>query len=85
MIDDAKRIKAEYRSSIRSKVLIKNALLSLMREKSFDKITVTDIVDRADINRFVTFVAAYRAIILLFHFQYSLKLIIFVYIQGISR
>ncbi len=51
MIDDAKRIKAEYRSSIRSKVLIKNALLSLMREKSFDKITVTDIVDRADINR----------------------------------
>ena len=51
MIDDAKRVKAEYRSSIRSKVLIKNALLSLMREKSFDKISVTDIVDRADINR----------------------------------
>lgn len=59
MIDDAKRVKAEYRSSIRSKVLIKNALLSLMREKSFDKITVTDIVDRAEINR-GTFYAHYK-------------------------
>ena len=31
-----KRMKAEYRSSIRSKVMIKEALLSLMLEKPFD-------------------------------------------------
>ncbi len=44
-------MKSEYRSSIRSKMLIRNALLSLMAEKPFDKITITDIVNRADINR----------------------------------
>lgn len=43
--------KAEYRNSIRSRNLIRNALLSLMQEKEFSKITVTDIVNRADINR----------------------------------
>jgi Transcriptional regulator len=43
--------KAEYRNSIRSRTLIRNALLSLMQEKEFSKITVTDIVNRADINR----------------------------------
>lgn len=53
-----KRMKAEYRSSIRSKVMIKEALLSLMLEKPFDKITITDIVTRADINR-GTFYAHY--------------------------
>ena len=52
-------MKAEYRSSIRSKNIIKKTLLELMQEKSFDDITVTDIVDRADINR-GTFYAHYK-------------------------
>ena len=43
--------KVEYRSSLRSKALIKRALLELMQEKSFDKISVSDIVRKADINR----------------------------------
>lgn len=45
------RKKVEYRSSLRSKALIKRALLELMQEKSFDKISVSDIVRKADINR----------------------------------
>lgn len=49
-MDNSKK-KAEYRNSIRSKTLIRNALLSLMQEKEFEKITVTDIVSKADINR----------------------------------
>ena len=53
-----KRLKAEYRSSIRSKTMIKEALLELMVEKPFDKITITDIVKKADINR-GTFYAHY--------------------------
>ena len=56
---EQKRRKAEYRSSIRSKLLIRNALVSLMQEKPFEKITVTDIVKRADINR-GTFYAHYK-------------------------
>lgn len=48
---EERRRKAEYRSSIRSKTLIRNALVSLMQEKPFEKITITDIVRRADINR----------------------------------
>ena len=50
-VDEPKRLKAEYRSSIRSKTMIKEALLELMIEKPFDKITITDIVKKADINR----------------------------------
>ncbi|MBQ0071272.1 MAG: TetR family transcriptional regulator [Spirochaetales bacterium] len=50
-MEDIKRVKAEYRSSIRSKVMIREALLALMLEKPFDKITITDIVRKADINR----------------------------------
>lgn len=50
--------KAEYRSSIRSKTLIKDALLSLMIEKPFEKISISDIVRRADVNR-GTFYAHY--------------------------
>ena len=58
-IEDApKRMKAEYRSSIRSKTMIKEAMLELMVEKPFDKITITDIVKKADINR-GTFYAHY--------------------------
>ena len=52
-------MKAEYRSSIRSKNIIKKTLLELMQEKSFDDITVTDVVERADINR-GTFYAHYK-------------------------
>ena len=33
-------MRSEYRSSIRSKTLIRNALLSLMAEKPFDKMTI---------------------------------------------
>lgn len=43
--------KAEYRSAIRSKRLIVNALVDLLQEKPLDKITVTDVVNRAQINR----------------------------------
>lgn len=50
--------KAEYRSSLRSKKLITDALVELLDEKALDKITVTDIVKKADINR-GTFYAHY--------------------------
>ena len=50
--------KKEYRSAIRSRRLIRTALLELLQEKKFEKITVTDIVKRADINR-STFYAHY--------------------------
>ena len=50
--------KKEYRSAIRSRRLIRAALLELLQEKKFEKITVTDIVKRADINR-STFYAHY--------------------------
>lgn len=43
--------KAEYRSAIRSKKLIVQALADLLQEKPLDKITVTDVVNRAQINR----------------------------------
>lgn len=58
-MEEQKRMKAEYRSSIRSKTMIKEALLALMVEKPFDKITITDIVKKADINR-GTFYAHYN-------------------------
>ena len=50
--------KKEYRSAIRSRRLIRQAFLELLQEKKFEKITVTDIVKRADINR-STFYAHY--------------------------
>ena len=59
MEGEQKRKKAEYRSSLRSKALIRNALVSLLQEKPFEKITITDIVRKADINR-GTFYAHYR-------------------------
>lgn len=55
------RKKAEYRSSIRSKIMIKEALLALMVEKPFEKISITDVVKRADINR-GTFYAHFSSI-----------------------
>lgn len=50
--------KKEYRSAARSRRLIREAFQQLLREKAFEKITVTDIVKRADINR-STFYAHY--------------------------
>ena len=50
--------KAEYRSSIRSKYLIKKALAKLVHEKDIGKITVSDIIREADISR-GTFYAHY--------------------------
>lgn len=50
--------KAEYRSAIRSKSLIKKALATLMHEKDINKITVSDIIREADISR-GTFYAHY--------------------------
>ena len=50
--------KKEYRSAIRSRRMIRQAFLDLLRQKVFEKITVTDIVKRADINR-STFYAHY--------------------------
>lgn len=52
------RTKAEYRSAIRSRRLIREAFLQLLKEKDISKITVTDIVKLADINR-ATFYAHY--------------------------
>ena len=53
--------KAEYRSAVRSRRLINAALAELLTEKPLDKITVTDVVRRADINR-GTFYAHYADI-----------------------
>jgi len=53
--------KAEYKSAIRSRRLIRQAFADLMKEKKLEKITVTDIVKRADINR-GTFYAHYQDI-----------------------
>lgn len=53
--------KAEYRSAVRSRKLINAALADLLQEKPLDKITVTDVVRRAEINR-GTFYAHYADI-----------------------
>lgn len=53
--------KAEYKSAIRSRKLIRGAFLELIQEKEVEKITVTDIIKRADINR-GTFYAHYQDI-----------------------
>lgn len=43
--------KQEYRSSRRSRRLIREAFLELLEERDLDKITVVDIVNRADVTR----------------------------------
>ena len=48
----------EYRSSVRSRRMIREAFMELLDEKEFGKITVTDITNRADLNR-STFYAHY--------------------------
>ena len=53
--------KAEYRSALRSRKLIKEALADLLQAPPLDKITVTDVVKRAQINR-GTFYAHYADI-----------------------
>ena len=50
--------KKENRSARRSRRLIRQAFLELLEEKSFDKITVLELADRADVNR-STFYAHY--------------------------
>lgn len=50
--------KATYKNALRSKRLIREAFIALIEEKNFAKVTVTDIVKRADINR-GTFYAHY--------------------------
>lgn len=49
----------EYRSSIRSKKLIRGAMIELLAEKDISKITVVDIIKRADLSR-NTFYAHYQ-------------------------
>lgn len=53
--------KAEYRSAARSRQMIVAALAALLQEKPLDKITVTDVVTKANINR-GTFYAHYANI-----------------------
>lgn len=53
--------KAEYRSSIRSKRLIRNAFIELLQTETLNKITITNIIDKAGLNR-GTFYAHYADI-----------------------
>ena len=52
--------KAEYKSAKRSRKLIRTAFAKLLVEKPVDKITITDIVKEADLNR-GTFYAHYES------------------------
>ena len=54
-------MKTKYRSALRSKKMIQEAFLELLKEKEINKITVTDVVNKADINR-STFYAHYSDI-----------------------
>ena len=47
-----------YRNAVRSKTMIRQAFLELLQEKPYEKITVTDSAQRADLNR-STFYAHY--------------------------
>ncbi len=60
MEEPVKRQKAQYRSALRSKRLIREAYVSLMQEKDAEKISVSDIVRKADLNR-GTFYAHYSS------------------------
>lgn len=50
--------KKEYRNAIRSRRMIREALVELLHEKPFEKITATDIINRSGLNR-STFYAHY--------------------------
>lgn len=58
-MSETKAKRGEYRSSRRSRALIRNALLQLMRDKDYDQITITEVARKADINR-GTFYAHYK-------------------------
>ena len=53
--------KAVYRSALRSKRLLREAFSQLLQEKDYNRITVTEVVNRADLNR-STFYAHYTGI-----------------------
>ena len=53
--------KAVYRSALRSKRLLREAFTDLLKEKEDNRITVTEVVERADLNR-STFYAHYTGI-----------------------
>ena len=55
---DLMSVKKNYRNAVRSKKMIRQAFLELLQEKPCEKITVTDIAQRADLNR-STFYAHY--------------------------
>lgn len=59
-VEKKEKRKAEYRSSLRSKKLIQEATIALFQEKPVEKISVTDIVKRANLNR-GTFYAHYSS------------------------
>jgi AcrR family transcriptional regulator len=61
MSTKATQEKAEYRSAVRSRKLIKLAYVELIKERDIDKITIKDIVTKADINR-GTFYAHYSSV-----------------------
>ena len=50
--------KKEYRNAIRSRQMIRDAFVELLREKPFEKVTATDIINRSGLNR-STFYAHY--------------------------
>ena len=50
--------KKEYRNAIRSRRMIREAFVALLREKPFEKITATDIINRSGLNQ-STFYAHY--------------------------
>ncbi|MGE5627436.1 MAG: TetR/AcrR family transcriptional regulator [Solirubrobacterales bacterium] len=43
--------KAEYKNAVRSRRMIRQAFIELMQDKDIEKITVTEIIKRADLNR----------------------------------
>ena len=53
--------KAEYRNAVRSKKMIRDAFIELLQTKPLEKITVTGIVEKAELNR-GTFYAHYADI-----------------------
>lgn len=55
-------MKKEYRNAVRSRKMIKTAFIELMSEKDADKITIVDVVEKADLSR-NTFYAHYQDIV----------------------
>ena len=44
-------VKKPYRNAVRSRILIRTAFVNLLQEKPFEKITATDVINRAGIHR----------------------------------